>query len=231
MDLIYCVEDDEGIRDLITYAVKSAGFEAEGFESASDFEKRLGERLPSMVLLDIMLPDKDGIAILKDIRNNDTTKNVPVIMITAKGTESDKVKGFEYGADDYITKPFDIREVILRVKSILRRIERTRNGEGEGGILRVADVAVDLDRHEVYKGERRVELTPKEFALLEILMRSPGRVFKRGELLEKVWEFEYMGDTRTVDIHIQRLRKKLQDDRFIRTVFGVGYKVAEEEAQ
>ena len=106
MDLIYCVEDDEGIRDLITYAVKSAGFEAEGFESASDFEKRLGERLPSMVLLDIMLPDKDGIAILKDIRNNDTTKNVPVIMITAKGTESDKVKGFEYGADDYVTKPF-----------------------------------------------------------------------------------------------------------------------------
>ena len=108
MDLIYCVEDDEGIRDLITYAVKSAGFEAEGFESASDFEKRLGERLPSMVLLDIMLPDKDGIAILKDIRNNDTTKNVPVIMITAKGTESDKVKGFEYGADDYVTKPFGV---------------------------------------------------------------------------------------------------------------------------
>ena len=121
MDLIYCVEDDEGIRDLITYAVKSAGFEAEGFESASDFEKRLGERLPSMVLLDIMLPDKDGIAILKDIRNNDTTKNVPVIMITAKGTESDKVKGFEYGADDYVTKPFNPLELVARVKSQLRR--------------------------------------------------------------------------------------------------------------
>ena len=121
MDLIYCVEDDEGIRDLITYAVKSAGFEAEGFESASDFEKRLGERLPSMVLLDIMLPDKDGIAILKDIRNNDTTKNVPVIMITAKGTESDKVKGFEYGADDYVTKPFGVMELISRIKAVLRR--------------------------------------------------------------------------------------------------------------
>ena len=225
---ILLIEDERAIAELLKYGLEKEGFTAQMALTGKEGLLKIEAAPPDVLLLDLMLPDMDGLDICRFVTGE---KNIPIIILSAKNDQVDKLIGLEYGADDYITKPFDIREVILRVKSILRRIERTRNGEGEGGILRVADVAVDLDRHEVYKGERRVELTPKEFALLEILMRSPGRVFKRGELLEKVWEFEYMGDTRTVDIHIQRLRKKLQDDRFIRTVFGVGYKVAEEEAQ
>ena len=201
MDLIYCVEDDEGIRDLITYAVKSAGFEAEGFESASDFEKRLGERLPSMVLLDIMLPDKDGIAILKDIRNNDTTKNVPVIMITAKGTESDKVKGFEYGADDYVTKPFGVMELISRIKAV----NQSRNVKVDG-----KDIAI----------------TFKEFELLKYLLKNKGTVVPREVLLEKIWGYHFEGESRTLDVHIGSLRHKLgEKGKCIETIRNVGYKI------
>lgn len=175
MDLIYCVEDDEGIRDLITYAVKSAGFEAEGFESASDFEKRLGERLPSMVLLDIMLPDKDGIAILKDIRNNDTTKNVPVIMITAKGTESDKVKGFEYGADDYVTKPFGVMELISRIKAVLRR----SGPQASSDIIEYKGIILDNQSRNVKVDGKDIAITFKEFELLKYLLKNKGTVDRK----------------------------------------------------
>ena len=230
MKKVLILEDEVSIRSFVVINLKRAGYEAIEAGTGREALERLKENPDTGVaILDIMLPDIDGFEVCRSIRA--TNKAIGIIMLTARTQEMDKVTGLMTGADDYVTKPFDIREVILRVKSILRRIERTRGGESEGGTLRVADTVVDLGRHEVYKGERRVELTPKEFALLEILMRSPGRVFTRSELLEKVWEFEYMGDTRTVDIHIQRLRKKLQDDRFIRTVFGVGYKVAEEEAQ
>ena len=226
MDLIYCVEDDEGIRDLITYAVKSAGFEAEGFESASDFEKRLGERLPSMVLLDIMLPDKDGIAILKDIRNNDTTKNVPVIMITAKGTESDKVKGFEYGADDYITKPFNILEVKARIRAIIRRSSSKTAKEPEK-VLSFESLRIDLDSRRGYIDDKEVNLTAKEFDLLELLMLHPNKVYSREELLNTVWGYDYPGDARTVDVHIRRLREKIEQNpsepKYVHTKWGVGY--------
>ena len=231
MDLIYCVEDDEGIRDLITYAVKSAGFEAEGFESASDFEKRLGERLPSMVLLDIMLPDKDGIAILKDIRNNDTTKNVPVIMITAKGTESDKVKGFEYGADDYVTKPFGVRELMARVKANLRKVAALQEAAGMAASDEKASpygkLSLNLDRYEVKKDGKTIDLTLREFELLKFLAQQKGQVFSRETLLEKVWGYEYFGDVRTVDVTVRRLREKIEDDpgkpAYILTKRGVGY--------
>lgn len=225
---ILLIEDERAIAELLKYGLEKEGFTAQMALTGKEGLLKIEAAPPGCDPVGSHASRHGWSGYLPVCYGRE---NIPIIILSAKNDQVDKLIGLEYGADDYITKPFDIREVILRVKSILRRIERTRNGEGEGGILRVADVAVDLDRHEVYKGERRVELTPKEFALLEILMRSPGRVFKRGELLEKVWEFEYMGDTRTVDIHIQRLRKKLQDDRFIRTVFGVGYKVAEEEAQ
>ena len=222
MDLIYCVEDDEGIRDLITYAVKSAGFEAEGFESASDFEKRLGERLPSMVLLDIMLPDKDGIAILKDIRNNDTTKNVPVIMITAKGTESDKVKGFEYGADDYVTKPFGVMELISRVKAILRRSRNTSDEK----IFKAGDIIINEERHAVYVNDEPVELTFKEYNLLKLLISNYGIVMSREVIMDRIWGTSFEGESRTLDMHIKTLRKKLgESGSMIKTVRNVGYAI------
>ena len=226
MDLIYCVEDDEGIRDLITYAVKSAGFEAEGFESASDFEKRLGERLPSMVLLDIMLPDKDGIAILKDIRNNDTTKNVPVIMITAKGTESDKVKGFEYGADDYVTKPFRIRELISRIKTILRRYGR-RPDESNDFVIK--NIRVDLKMAKVFRDGNPVELTAMEYRLLLTMINHKGQVLTRNQLLEGIWDVagDFVNDN-TLTVYIKRIREKLENDpahpELIQTVRGMGYR-------
>ena len=229
MDLIYCVEDDEGIRDLITYAVKSAGFEAEGFESASDFEKRLGERLPSMVLLDIMLPDKDGIAILKDIRNNDTTKNVPVIMITAKGTESDKVKGFEYGADDYVTKPFSPKEIAYRVKAQLRRAEYKQSpSQAQAGsdIIEYKGIILDNQSRNVKVDGKDIAITFKEFELLKYLLKNKGTVVPREVLLEKIWGYHFEGESRTLDVHIGSLRHKLgEKGKCIETIRNVGYKI------
>ncbi|MGN0106084.1 MAG: response regulator transcription factor, partial [Hominilimicola sp.] len=165
MDRIYCVEDDEGIRDLITYAVKSAGFEAEGFESARSFEERLKISVPSMVLLDIMLPDKDGIEILKGIRQNEVTKNLPVIMITAKGTESDKVKGFEYGADDYVTKPFGVMELISRIKAVLRRSTAVNTD-----IIDYKGITMDNQSRSVKVDGEDITITFKEFELLKYLL-------------------------------------------------------------
>ena len=210
MDLIYCVEDDEGIRDLITYAVKSAGFEAEGFESASDFEKRLGERLPSMVLLDIMLPDKD------------TTKNVPVIMITAKGTESDKVKGFEYGADDYVTKPFGVMELISRIKAVLRR-----SGPQAGSdIIEYKGIILDNQSRNVKVDGKDIAITFKEFELLKYLLKNKGTVVPREVLLEKIWGYHFEGESRTLDVHIGSLRHKLgEKGKCIETIGNVGYKI------
>ena len=207
MDLIYCVEDDEGIRDLITYAVKSAGFEAEGFESASDFEKRLGERLPSMVLLDIMLPDKDGIAILKDIRNNDTTKNVPVIMITAKGTESDKVKGFEYGADDYVTKPFNMTILVLRIRKLieLSRYHRVTQGMIDPAPSEI--VITSLDEKLIEKAIKYVEDNMSRTELsVEELSRELG--MSRVHLYKKL--LQITGKTPIEFIRVIRLKRAAQ---------------------
>ena len=203
MDLIYCVEDDEGIRDLITYAVKSAGFEAEGFESASDFEKRLGERLPSMVLLDIMLPDKDGIAILK-------------------GTESDKVKGFEYGADDYVTKPFGVMELISRIKAVLRR-----SGPQAGSdIIEYKGIILDNQSRNVKVDGKDIAITFKEFELLKYLLKNKGTVVPREVLLEKIWGYHFEGESRTLDVHIGSLRHKLgEKGKCIETIRNVGYKI------
>ncbi len=221
MSKIYCVEDDEGIRDLITYAVKSSGFEAEGFENASLFEERLKISLPSMVLLDIMLPDKDGMDILKDIRKNERTKNLPVIMISAKGMESDKVRGFEYGADDYITKPFGVMELLSRIKAVLRRSGAT----GED-IIDYKGITLDIQSRNVRIDGEEIVITFKEFELLKYLLIHRGTVVTREILLEKIWGYHFEGESRTLDVHIGSLRHKLgAKGKCIETVRNVGYKI------
>ncbi len=221
MNSIFCVEDDEGIRDLITYAVKSAGFTVEGFESAAEFEKRLKSYMPSMVLLDIMLPDKDGIQILKDIRKNDATKNLPVILITAKGTESDKVKGFEHGADDYVTKPFGVMELISRIKAVLRR----SNAAG-ADIIDYKGITLNNQSRSVKVDGEDVTITFKEFELLKYLMTHKGTVVPREVLLEKIWGYHFEGESRTLDVHIGSLRHKLgAKGKCIETIRNVGYKI------
>lgn len=220
MDRIFCVEDDESIRDLILYALKSAGFEAEGFESAKDFEARLKEFVPSMALLDIMLPDKDGIKILKDIRAGEKTRRLPVIMITAKGTESDKVKGLESGADDYITKPFGVMELISRIKAVLRRSGNMNSALEWGGI------AVDEKSRAVTVDGEHITVTYKEFELLKYLLENRGSVVPREMLLDKIWGYRFEGESRTLDVHIGSLRHKLgEKGKLIETIRNVGYKI------
>lgn len=221
MNRIFCVEDDEGIRDLITYAVKSAGFEVEGFECAKDFEERIIDTMPSMILLDIMLPDKDGIAILKDIRNNEVTKNLPVIMITAKGTEGDKVKAFENGADDYVTKPFGVMELISRIKAVLRR-----SGGVNSEIVDYKGIVLDNQSRSVKVDGEDITITFKEFELLKYLMKHKGMVVPREVLLEKIWGYHFEGESRTLDVHIGSLRHKLgEKGKCIETIRNVGYKI------
>lgn len=221
MDRIYCVEDDEGIRDLIIYAVKSAGFEVEGFETAGEFENRLKTSVPSMVLLDIMLPDKDGIEILRDIRENEATKNLPVIMITAKGTEGDKVKGFENGADDYVTKPFGVMELISRIKAVLRRSSAVSSD-----IIDYKGIIVDNQSRSVRVDGKNITITYKEFELLKYLLTHKGTVVPREVLLEKIWGYQFEGESRTLDVHIGSLRHKLgEKGKCIETIRNVGYKI------
>lgn len=221
MSMIYCVEDDEGIRELITYAVKSAGFEAEGFETAQSFESTLKERVPSMVLLDIMLPDKDGIELLRDIRRSPATKNLPVIMITAKSTEGDKVRGFDNGADDYITKPFGVMEMISRIKAVLRR-----SSTNETEVTEYKGITMDIQSRSVKVDGKDVQITFKEFELLKYLMTNKGAVVPREVLLDKIWGYHFEGESRTLDVHIGSLRHKLgEKGKCIETIRNVGYKI------
>ena len=222
MSKIYCVEDDEGIRELIIYAVKSAGFEVEGFESAALFEAQLEKSIPSMVLLDIMLPDKDGMEILKDIRKKDRTKNVPVIMITAKGLESDKVRGFENGADDYVTKPFGVMELISRIKAVLRR-----SGDNtDDDIINYKGITLDIKSRNVKIDGEEVVITFKEFELLKYLLINRGTVVTREILLEKIWGYHFEGESRTLDVHMGSLRRKMgEKGKCIETIRNVGYKI------
>ena len=185
------------------------------------FEKIESYR-PDLILLDLMLPDMDGLTICREVTANN--KEIPIIIVSAKNDQIDKLIGLEYGADDYITKPFDIREVILRIKSVLRRLTTPIEKSGRDSVIEDGDLVLDIDKHELRKSGELIELTPKEFSLLETLIRNKGKALTRNFLLEQVWNFDYIGDTRTVDIHIQRLRKKLGNDNSIATVFGVGYK-------
>ncbi len=220
MQTIYCVEDDDGIRELISYAVKTSGFDVKEFANAADFEKEMAVKQPSLVLLDIMLPDKGGIEILTELRNSAATKYLPVILLTAKNGEMDKVKGLNLGADDYITKPFSVLELISRIKAVLRRSERDE--------IRAQDyhgIVIDLLSRKVTIDGQEVQLTYKEFELLSCLTEKQGQVINREFLLRKIWGFDFEGETRTLDVHIGSLRHKLGDkSKYIETVRNVGYK-------
>lgn len=222
--MIFCVEDDSSIRDLMLYALNSSGFEATGFSDGTALFEALAQRKPQLIMLDIMLPGEDGISLLKRLRGNAATAGIPVIMATAKGTEYDKVNGLDLGADDYLTKPFGMMEMISRVKAVLRRCAPVE----EPQLLRVGALSLNLAEHTVTADDRRVALTLKEYELLRLFMQHPGRVYSRDQLLAKVWEEDYIGETRTVDVHIGTLRTKLGAcGDYIRTVRGVGYRLEE----
>ncbi|NMA65258.1 MAG: response regulator transcription factor [Clostridiaceae bacterium] len=223
--MIYCVEDDRSIRELIIYALKTGGFEAVGFNDSKPFYEALEKRLPSLILLDIMLPGEDGIEILKNLKNSAKTRNIPVIMLTAKSSEYDKVLGLDTGADDYITKPFGIMEFLSRVKAVLRRTGMSTANSSE---LSIGQLTMNIEKHYVTVDGKEVVLTFKEFELLRYFLENIGVVFSRDKLLKEVWGYDFEGETRTVDVHIRSLRQKLGDaGSVIETVRGVGYKIGE----
>ena len=223
--MIYYVEDDTNIRDLTVYALRQAGFEAQGFPAAGEFFAACRERAPELVLLDIMLPEVDGLEILHMLREDPSTKHLPVMMLTAKGTEFDTVSGLDAGADDYLAKPFGMMELVSRVNALLRRAGAPAAARDE---LTCGPVVLTVSAHTVSVGGQPVALTLKEFDLLRALMQNEGRVLSRRQLLEDVWGVTYVGETRTVDVHVQTLRQKLAAasdgaDALIQTVRGVGY--------
>ncbi|MBP1551384.1 MAG: response regulator transcription factor [Oscillospiraceae bacterium] len=219
---IWCIEDDENINNLITYALASQGFEAEGMTCFADMDKKLQESQPDLFLLDIMLPDTDGITILKKLKENSSTSDIPVIMLTAKNSEIDIVKALDLGAEDYITKPFGILEMVSRVKAVLRRCEKDKKSEDK---LSFGMIVMDKERHRVTVDGETVELTLKEFSLLKLFLESPQRVLTRENIMDAVWGDSYVGESRTVDMHIKTLRHKLGNaGEAIVTIRGVGYK-------
>jgi two-component system alkaline phosphatase synthesis response regulator PhoP len=220
--VIYIVEDDANIRELVIYTLQSTGFDAKGFESGADMFAQMkdGEK-PELILLDIMLPGEDGISILKKIRRNVDTKSVPVIMMTAKGAEYDKVLGLDSGADDYVTKPFGMMELVSRIKAVLRR-----SGSGQEECLEIGNLCIQIAKHKVSVDQEEVDLTYKEFKLLCMLVESKGNVLTRDQLLTNIWGYDFDGETRTVDVHIRTLRQKLKSaGKLIETVRGIGYRV------
>ena len=223
---IYCVEDEENIRELIVYALKSNGFDADGFEDGNEFAKALETSIPDLVLLDIMLPGEDGLQILERLRKNPKTKDIPVIIISAKTSEFDKVKGLDLGADDYITKPFGVMELISRVKALLRRTAAIAQSTAE---ISYKDIVLDYDKRTVMVKGQPVHLTYKEFELLYYLLSNTGIVLTRNNIMNHVWGYDFEGETRTVDVHIRSLRQKLgESGKVIKTVRNVGYKVGED---
>ncbi|MDD6616200.1 MAG: response regulator transcription factor [Lachnospiraceae bacterium] len=220
MALIYIVEDDENIREIEMFALKNAGYEVQGFENASSFYTKIKEKVPALVLLDIMLPDEDGLSVVKKLRYKTETRKVPVIMVTAKTTELDKVKGLDTGADDYITKPFGVMELISRVKALIRR----SRGMDEERMLRFGPIFMDDEKRAVFVSDEPCELTYKEYELLKLLMLNAGIVSPRDMILDRVWGTDYEGESRTLDMHIKTLRQKLGSaGSMIRTVRNVGY--------
>lgn len=220
--MIFCIEDDDSIRELMIYTLNSAGFEAKGFHCGTDLFHALHTELPQLIMLDIMLPGEDGISILKKLRNQADTANIPVIMATARGTEYDKVVGLDLGADDYLAKPFGMMEMVSRIKAVLRRTTPKEAGK----LLRIGNLELNSETYVVLVNGRRIQLTLKEYKLLLTFMENSGRVFTRDQLLETVWGMDYIGETRTVDVHIGTLRTKLAEcGDYIQTVRGVGYRM------
>ena len=226
--MIYLVEDDESIRELLVYTLNGQGLVAEGFAYPSDFWHAMEKKIPDLVLLDIMLPEEDGLEILQKLRKKKETKNIPIAMLTAKGSEYDVVKGLDGGADDYIPKPFRMMELVSRVKALLRRGGQEQPQDDEEYIL--GELYVSKKRHLVKVNGEEVTLTMKEFELLLLFLSNPGIVFSRAQLLDKIWGYQFDGESRTVDVHIRTLRQKLKEaGRYIETVRGIGYKVGGEE--
>ncbi len=224
--MIYCIEDDNGIRDLIVYTLTASGYEAKGFADSSEFWTAVKQEIPTLILLDVMLPNEDGISILKKIRSDKKTAEIPVIMETAKETEYDKVVALDLGADDYLTKPFGMMEMVSRVRAVLRRTSKEEIKQD----LKLNELEINTSRHIVYVNKNEVYLTLKEYDLLKLFMENIGRAFTRDQLLSSVWGTEYVGETRTVDVHIGTLRTKLGSaGDYIKTIRGVGYRMEEEK--
>ncbi|WP_238882511.1 response regulator transcription factor [Clostridium sp. YIM B02551] len=222
---IFIVDDEEHILELLKFNFENAGYKVDTATNGVDALKKIKAEPPKLILLDVMLPGMDGYDVCKEIRRESATQNIPIIMITAKSEELDKILGLELGADDYITKPFSVREILARVKAVLRRT--TSNTTTERA-FNVYNISVDFIKHEVLKDGQKVDLTLKEFELLEILIRNRGKVLTRETLLDKIWGYEYIGETRTVDVHIRHLRKKVEEDdknpKLIETIRGIGYR-------
>lgn len=220
--MIYCVEDDSNIRELVVYTLNTTGMQARGFEDGKSFMEALASETPELVLLDIMLPGEDGISILQKLKSSSKTKDIPVIMVTAKGNEYDKVMGLDSGADDYVAKPFGMMELVSRIKAVLRRTKKEEICEE----LVFENLRMNLNRHQVYVDGRAVALTYKEYELLRKLMKNKEIVLTRDKLLEEIWGYDYIGETRTVDVHVRTLRQKLgTGGEWIQTVRGVGYRI------
>ncbi|MBO5088614.1 MAG: response regulator transcription factor [Lachnospiraceae bacterium] len=222
--MIYLLEDDSTIQNFVLYTLQNTGYEAEGFERPSDFWRKIEERVPDLLLLDIMLPEEDGIEILKKLRADKRTKKLPIILLTAKSTEYDKVIGLDSGADDYVAKPFSMMELMSRIKALLRRSEMTEEKEDS---FKIGPLYVSLSKHVVkVNGEEVTTLTYKEFELLSLLLQNQEKVFSRDQILQSIWGYDFDGESRTVDVHVRTLRQKLGDaGTLIETVRGFGYKL------
>lgn len=221
--MIFLLEDDDSIRKLVEYALNAQNMECKGFAFPSDFWSEIGNTNPDLILLDIMLPEEDGIAVLKKLKADENTKHIPVIMLTAKTTEYDTVLGLETGADDYIPKPFGIMELVARIKAVLRRYEALP--AEKDSLLEYGKIRLSRAKHQVFCGEKEIFLTVKEFELLCILLENRGNIITREQLLSKIWKTDADVETRTVDVHIRYLRKKLNDENIIETIRGIGYRI------
>ena len=220
--MIWCVDDDGAIRDIEVYTLESTGFSARGFADGVSMLEALKTELPELIILDIMLPEKDGTEILREMKANPDWRKIPVIMATAKGTEMDKILNLDLGADDYLVKPFGVMEMVSRVKAVLRRCSEKENDD----VLTAGNIELNPNQHTVTVCGEKVALTLKEFELLRLFMKKPEKVFTREELLSKIWGVEFIGETRTVDVHIATLRQKLgSGGAMIKTVIGVGYRL------
>lgn len=232
-ELIFAVEDEVHIQQLVKYNLETNGYKVLTFESGEALLEEVRNTIPDLFILDIMLPGVDGLEVCRQLRGNNRTKSIPIIMLTAKSEEFDKVLGLELGADDYLTKPFSVRELVARVKAIFRRINNSVPAEVDN--IKHGDITIDLVRHEVFKNDRLLEMPLKEFELLKMLIQNKGKVLSRELLLDKIWGFDYYGETRTVDVHIRYLRQKIEDDDsnpvYIETIRGIGYRFNDKSAK
>ena len=226
---ILVVDDEDHIVELIKFNLESSGYEVILAFNGEDAIEKVLEEKPDLIILDLMLPKIDGVEVCKIVKQNEATSNISIIMLTAKSDESDKIVGLETGADDYMTKPFSVKELIARVNAVLRRNSYYKLEKNAENTIKIGDIVIDDEKHEVMKANEKVELTLKEFELLRILAVHKGKVLSRNKLLDEVWGYEYFGDTRTVDVHIRHIRKKIEDDdnvfKYIETIRGIGYKM------